>query len=674
MEIELSPDNIPNFLKSSDLYKNFDFSEEDNVFRVPTKYIKYDTKVNSIEDLINLIHVIRFWLIEDIPDELYDFVMKNDDLDYSYILEEFDNMKLVTEIKILTKIVIQIDTIIKFGCINFLKYFHRKFYTFNENSIYSAIDSKQFEIFEYLINSGCKVNALCIKRVCQDEDSRYLKMVIDKCRKILLKIPKSESCEFWSLQIATKSGKLENMKLLHQIGFEKDISICQIAACYGFLECLKFAHKNGYPWDNSICSIAIENYNLNCLKYAHENGCDFDSNYISRAVGNLEMLKYIHANGGQFDIRFIDNCLKLGGSKYGNYHLALPSFKYAHENNFPIDPTSFSIKVFGIFKNQNYEFIKYLIENNFEYPEKSLWHCCYLAKSDNIDFYNFAISKCSRDKGIILSVLKEKKNRDFLNFIIEHDCELDEEVFASAVYFGEINLLKYLYEKGCPWDEQTSLNAVKLGNLQYLKYAIENGCPCNEEAAEFASLHQLLDILKYLVENNYPVGIAMKNSLKLFNIDCIKLLHENNVAWENDTVECLIESNSRMIRNDGKYSYQHHNKYIHCKEYYECLKYVLDNGAPCDDRMLELAAELEDFPTLQLLHEKGFKFRENFCEKILGKLKRFSSKHAKCLNFAIENGCAKVEFPEIVESDSDNKSNNLDNYSFYLNSDLYYSD
>lgn len=654
MEVELSPENIPNFLKNSGLYKNFDFSEEDNVFKIPAKYMKYDTKVNSIEDLANLIHVIRFWLIEDIPDELYDFVMKNDNLDYSHIIEEFDDMKLITEIKIITNCAILVDDIVELGCIDFLKYFKKKFYEFNENSIYCAINSDQFEIFEYLIDNGCKVNAICIKKACQVEDSKYLKVIIEKCRKRLLKIPKTESSKFWSLQIATKSGRLENMKLLHELGFEKDKSICQIAACYGFLECLKFAHENGYPLDNSICSVAIKNENFDCLKYAQENGCVFDTTAISEAVGNLEMVKYIHANGGPVDSSFIDNCLELGSCLYKDYHLALPSFIYAHENNFPINHYGFQINVFGIFEIQNYEFIKYLVENNFEYPEKCLWRCCYLAKSDNIDFYNFAISKCSRDKEVTLSVLRER-NRDFLNFVIEHGCGLDEEVFASAIFYGEIDLLEYLHEKRCPWDEQTPLNAVKQGNLEYLKYVLSNGCPCNEEATNVASIYQCLDCLKYLVENNCHVEIAMKNSLKLFNIDCVKLLHENNVAWENDTIEYLMQSNLRMINYDNKYSYKHRNKYFHYKEYFECLKYALDNGAPCDDRMLELAAELEDFPALQLLHKKGFNFRKNFCENILVNLKKFSPKHAKCLNYAIANGCTEVKFPEIIGSDSDNE-------------------
>ena len=42
MDIELSQDTTPEFLKNSDLYKNFDFTEEDSVFKVPNKYLKND--------------------------------------------------------------------------------------------------------------------------------------------------------------------------------------------------------------------------------------------------------------------------------------------------------------------------------------------------------------------------------------------------------------------------------------------------------------------------------------------------------------------------------------------------------------------------------------------------------------------------------------------------------
>jgi hypothetical protein len=65
METKLNKDTVPNYLKKSDLYKNFDFTEEDSAFKIPSKYFKENILVNSIEDLKNLLHVIKFWMIVD---------------------------------------------------------------------------------------------------------------------------------------------------------------------------------------------------------------------------------------------------------------------------------------------------------------------------------------------------------------------------------------------------------------------------------------------------------------------------------------------------------------------------------------------------------------------------------------------------------------------------------
>ena len=102
MSIELTEDGIPQFLKNSDLYKTleFDNSFEDS-FKIPNKYFRETTKVESLEDLADLLQVLRYWLSEEKPFEIYNFVYNNPDLDYSEIYEEFSKMKIIDEISLL---------------------------------------------------------------------------------------------------------------------------------------------------------------------------------------------------------------------------------------------------------------------------------------------------------------------------------------------------------------------------------------------------------------------------------------------------------------------------------------------------------------------------------------------------------------------------------------------
>ena len=89
MTIELTEDKIPQFLKNSDLYKTieFDGSFEDS-FSIPNKYFRENTKVESLEDLSELLQVLRYWLSEEKP-FIYDFVYSNPDLTIQKYLMNF---------------------------------------------------------------------------------------------------------------------------------------------------------------------------------------------------------------------------------------------------------------------------------------------------------------------------------------------------------------------------------------------------------------------------------------------------------------------------------------------------------------------------------------------------------------------------------------------------------
>ena len=102
MTIELTEDKIPQFLKNSDLYKTLEFDDSfEDSFKIPNKYFRETTKVESLEDLSELLQVLRYWLSEEKPFDIYNFVYSNPDLDYSKIFDEFSKMKIIDEISLL---------------------------------------------------------------------------------------------------------------------------------------------------------------------------------------------------------------------------------------------------------------------------------------------------------------------------------------------------------------------------------------------------------------------------------------------------------------------------------------------------------------------------------------------------------------------------------------------
>ena len=66
---------IPDFLHNSELYQTCLESEDD--FEILKKYYKNDLIINSIDDFFHILYTLRFWCIEKIPYEIYDYIFAN---------------------------------------------------------------------------------------------------------------------------------------------------------------------------------------------------------------------------------------------------------------------------------------------------------------------------------------------------------------------------------------------------------------------------------------------------------------------------------------------------------------------------------------------------------------------------------------------------------------------
>ena len=668
MMTELNQDTVPEFLRKSDLYKNFDFTNNESVFTIPDKYVKFDTNVNTFDDLVSLLHVLRFWLIDETPFEIFDFVIKNNNkLDYSSIYEEFDGMKAIEEIKILNREFDMslkkseekydsfrfieknepksiIDYVIRNGYMNLVKYFNQcnfepreDDFNLNKNSSYWALLNGHFEIFEYILDNGCELNEACLKFSCQDKDIRFLTYLLkpNKFRQRFYDFSitigskdnsiTEKSKYYTHLKFAAESGILDNIKLLRKRNFDWNIDFMQELAYNGYIECIKYAHENGCPWDVYTCEVAARNGKLECLKYLHENGCPWNHHTTTSAGnnGNLDCLKYAYENGCLVSQNLLLNSL---------YNKNLEIFKYAYENDFPplgADDDSDIMEimreyVIRIFSSGKYNFVKYMIENNFPYDEYFLWIICYKAKSDNNqEFLDYVFPLCNRSIEMVREACRFG-NLQQLNFLIENGCEMDESCCEEAASEGRLDFLEYLHENGCPWDKTTCLAAVENDNEECLKYAHEKGCPIDEETAYMSALNDSTYCLDYLLKNNCPMNGATSHAAENGSMASLILLKNSKVEWDEDTVECCIRN--------------YHD---------DCLKFVLENNAPCSDNMIVYAGIFGNFEAMQILYKNGCNLKEDFCEVVQKNVPQMTSTHSKCLFFAIEKGCTPVNFTSV---------------------------
>jgi len=625
METELNKDTVPNYLKKSDLYQNFDFTEEDSSFKIPSKYFKENSLVNSIEDLKNLLHVIKFWLIVDTPHEIYDFILANNNINLSKIYEEFadsfNNMQAIEEIKILTgeynnelsrlfidnepsRYIIEsypdcmINYVIYKGYFNLLKYFHKKNYSWNPCASYWAMEASNYEIFKYLLENECILHDGCFKLACETKDIIFLTYLLENYKN---RFPKSflqighhfkqymyPMEEYSYIEFAATCRLLENLKLLRKHNFSWNSKISNKLAVIGDSKCLKFALDDGCPTNEETCHFAIYGGNLKCLKYLHENGCPWDKEIIKLAAhhNHFDCLKYAHENGCQLSDKVYD---------YALCNKNFEMFKYATENNFPfpLEEDRTIYRTNNILNLGNFKFAKYLIERDYKYSPINLWNCCYFAHvENNKDFLDYALPLCLKSS----SISEECSKNGLLNlleFLVKNGCKIDEKTFKGAAYNSQINCLRYLHQINCPWNIDVYNTAIERKNLNNLKYLHENGYIWDESCVSTAIEHSSDYCLSYLLINKCPALDPIGCAIKMDNSVSLEILHENGYKFdiEISDIICLFVRERK-------------NK---------CLKYLLENNLPDDkfgEDLIKIAIEVRNFDTLSILSSVGYKLNE----------------------------------------------------------------
>ena len=99
MSISLTLNDIPDFLKDSELYKNI---ESDESFEVPIELFKKELIINTCQDLIDYIKIFDYWMINKIPDEFYIFVLENKDkINIDLLNDQFQMNDLIKQINII---------------------------------------------------------------------------------------------------------------------------------------------------------------------------------------------------------------------------------------------------------------------------------------------------------------------------------------------------------------------------------------------------------------------------------------------------------------------------------------------------------------------------------------------------------------------------------------------
>ena len=454
--ITIKKEDIPEFLKNSKLYQTFYtddiiISQKYNPLPLLDSLDKNKINLNSLEQFEKMLGIIRYWQIDFIPYEIYNFVDMNRGLEYEEIFVEYWNFTAVQELKLLIKYdnIDLMNEIAKRGYIKLFEFKMSKYKQMNGDTqdilknychemCYNAAVNCNFEMLKYCHEKGCQLFKI-------NEETKEIDLSKSPFKGV-------------------HTSDLNCFKYYHENGYTLTSKLSHLLADNN-IELLKYFFENGGKFDNNTSIHAVND--LECLKYCHENGCVWSRQTTFAAVvnNNIECLKYAHENGCEWDEELINYCA---------LHNKLECLKYASQNGCKWTTTTSNIAM----ENNNIECFEYCCANGCPINRDIVKQMIELGHLKCLKYFHENVlnpeSKVEKDNELENNTKKEETTEKDISdkkqeFILDDLCLL-------AVENNKLDCLKFLHKNGYEWDKCVCDLAEKLGYYECLKYACENGC------------------------------------------------------------------------------------------------------------------------------------------------------------------------------------------------------
>ena len=467
--MEVSINNIPNFVKQAELYKNIieidneiDIINSNSIFTIPCLYCKPNLIIKDINDFIHILYICNYWGIIDLPFEIYDYIQKNKFIlknNLTFIKTKLNGFGLFKECEIFImnelvlnsisdnyismcgdicylkiikyfhiykgynfKYFLKVTDIIKNNYIKCLEYIDKnEEYIIDDHSLlFSAIDYDNLECLEYLITRFLFVNDVLFNYSIKTGSIRCFKYLYEKYFKIsCINCYDVKECSHNDdlLYLAIDYDNVEFIKYLNTTGILIDYKFFNYSIKKCSIECLKYLYENKLFNQKSLCYIldfSITSYNLECVIYLREKGIPWSENtfYMTIIGGDIECIKYLHKKNCPYD-NYI--CLYLACIRKKN----IECFKYLYENSFLFDNSRL---FYNVIKHAEIEFFKYLDNSGFKF-NYSMYRNIIRYNREDIIIY-LQENKPFLNK-IIFNAYKKISNRTIIDTDIDTDIYTD---------------------------------------------------------------------------------------------------------------------------------------------------------------------------------------------------------------------------------------------------------
>jgi hypothetical protein len=485
--ITVTINNTPAFIKSSSLYTILCESSSDPISSI--KACKYYNKnilhrrpftINNNEEFIEVLHTLRYWMVNDIPMELFRYInrcQKNKQIiNFKPIKKEFTDFKLVDEL------------------IFFHAFINGKILT-SLNYGYNDENNKDY----------CKFIDIAI-------GLGYL-----NCFKYL-----AEYCD-------------------GMIDFEAGCVFCR-AAANGRLNILKYAidlRKRAVKLNAEMNKIS-ENLSKNDLEKFYdsdEHKCILVEDYVEKLTMENESLN-LASNNGHYE------CLKICYEELQRLNPEALELNDQIYNTSCIDCLQFVHSIKKKFPNFSYDIMKnHVFGDNGRYKYEPGWATVNAIVSfHGINYnnygdivYNYRLStKCfSSDYPLQPNYERGPHYSNIYEFL-----ELLCVRFAKS-----IECLQFAFDNGCSKNDIISYSAVfydcleKDDSFSRTKFVLQNKCKLNDSCSNIAASFGNIEMLKFIQENNGPIGDALTTSIFYLNIMC----NEDNNKYDEVSMDKYYE-------------------------------------------------------------------------------------------------------------------------------------
>jgi hypothetical protein len=403
MSITLTPDKVPSYLLNSALYCSL--ADDDGPFEVPAACCKLSTNLKTSQDLQYLLQTLRFWGVDECPDDLTAYVMTYPRSNARALLDEFaaELSYAASSSAILAQPGANPLTIAyKGGDLSVVKF---------------------LEAHDYKCSNACQVaceaNQLCCLKHARKKQHDWIAGMCEvavrrghiECLQYAV-----ENGGAWKVSSATAQliGRLWDNSFAPQHRTEGHGLCCKDYPCSErHLECLKYAHDHGHYWGTVILVAAAECGHLSCMKYARSVNCAWTPDVANACArhGHLDCLEYCVENGCPLN--------------------ATEALCHAAEGG-------------------HVHCVPYLLKNGARWPLT----CVTLAAAGG--HLNFVVYAVQHGALILCAAARSaaaQGNLPLLLFLVEHGCRVNELTYRAAANAKHWHCCDYLLNKGCsrPW-------------------------------------------------------------------------------------------------------------------------------------------------------------------------------------------------------------------------------